>query len=382
MSIRTTNMSFWDIRIDFEKSHGSYLFDKNTNREYLDFFGMYSSLPLGYNHPIFTDKFHKQMKTISTIKVTNCEFHTDVYDKFCQKFYDFAGLKRYNHYHFTCTGSLAVECAIKLAMDHTGNKKVICINNSFRGIHSYGNFTTSKFYPVNTRLEGFPDLNWPKVETIEELISELKQGDIAAVLVEPIQATFGDNHLNKLFLRQIASEAKKHDVPLIFDEIQTGFGTTGKPWYFQHLNIRPDIVVFGKKSQVSGLMTTPKFSFEKGSRLCVTFDGDIVDMLRATYIMDAYQKMNLLDNAKTNGDYLKQELNKNECLHNVRGIGLMVAFDMESREKRDEFVEKIKSDGMICNPTGEKSIRLRPNLAVTVEDINRCVSIIRRNTDG
>lgn len=382
MSIKTTNMSFWNIRVDFEKSHGSYLFDKNTNREYLDFFGMYSSLPIGYNHSIFDRNFHEQMKSISTVKVTNCEFHTDVYDEFCEDFYNFAGLGRYNKFHFTCTGSLAVECSIKLAMDNTPPEKtrVVAINNSFHGIHSYGNFTTSKFYPVNERLNGFPDLNWPKINTIDELIKELERGDICAILVEPIQATFGDNYLDKSFLKEIASKAKEYNVPLIFDEVQTGFGTTGKPWYFQHLEIEPDIVIFGKKSQVSGIMTTSDFSFEKGSRLCVTFDGDIVDMLRSTYIMKAYKQFNLLENADIQGKVLTKELHSIPQLSNVRGIGLLVAFDMDSRESRDNFVDNIKNDGMICNPTGDKSVRLRPNLSVTDSDIKKCVNIIRRNT--
>lgn len=372
-------MSFWNIHLDFEKSHGSYVFDKNTDREYLDFFGMYSSVPLGYNHSIFDDSFRNRLCEISTVKVANCEFQSDVKEEFVQRFYDFAGVRRYNHYHFTCTGSLAVECAIKLAMDHTGKKKVVSLNNSFHGIHSYGNFTTSKFYPVKTRLEGYPDLNWPKIDTIDELILELEKGDVAAVLVEPIQATFGDNHLSKLFLREIAHHAKKHKVPLIFDEIQTGFGTTGKPWYFQHLNIRPDIVVFGKKSQVSGVMTTPNISFEKGSKLCVTFDGDIIDMLRSIYVMKAYEKYNLLENATQKGLLLKQKLSTLNQLHNVRGVGVLLAFDMENREMRDKLVDNVRNNGMICNPTGEKTIRLRPNLAITEEDCNSCFEILEKS---
>jgi len=368
------------MRIDFAKSHGSYLFDKNTNREYLDFFGMYSSLPLGYNHEVFDDEFHSEMRDISTVKVANCEFHTDVYDTFCNKFNQFAGLGKYENYHFTCTGSLAVECACKLAMDYTGNDKIVSLANSFHGIHSYGNFATSKFYPVKDRLQGFPDLRWPKVRDVFELDFQISKGDVAGILVEPIQATFGDNHFTKGYLKSIAKMAKENDIPLIFDEIQTGFGTTGKPWYFEHLDIEPDIVVFGKKSQVSGIMSTSKIPFKNGSRLCVTFDGDIVDMLRSTYIMKAYEKYDLLDNASKQGKRLINELTSIDSLESVRGRGLMIAFDMKDNKTRNDFVDKLKNNGMICNPTGERSVRLRPNLAVSDSDIEKCTSIIRSST--
>lgn len=379
MSIKTTTKSVWDILIDFEKSHGSYVFDKNTNKKYLDFFGMFSSLPLGYNHEVFDEEFYNELKKISSVKVTNCEFHTDTYKQFCNKFHEFAGVGLYENFHFTCTGALAVECGCKLAMDYTKKERIISMKNSYHGVHSYGNFTTSKFYPVNKRLEGYPNFNWSKISNLSELDCQISKGDVAGILVEPIQATFGDHHVDPSFLREISKVAKENDIPLIFDEIQTGFGTTGKPWYFQHIGIEPDIVVFGKKSQVSGIMSTNKYPLES-NRLCVTFDGDIIDMLRTTYIVKAYQEYGLLDNATKQGKRLVEELSSLSGLQNVRGVGLMIAFDMESKTIRDDFVDKLKSNGMICNPTGEKSVRLRPNLAVTDDDIQQCIYTIRSST--
>lgn len=132
-------------------------------------------------------------------------------------------------------------------MEHTGKKRIVSISNSFHGVQSYGNFTTDRFYPVSERLEGFPDFNWPKVKDISEFIKEVSSGDVAALLIEPIQATFGDNYLNKSFIKELCQEAKSRSVPVIFDEIQTGFGVTGDVWYFNKLNILPDIVIFGKK---------------------------------------------------------------------------------------------------------------------------------------
>jgi L-lysine 6-transaminase len=118
--------------------------------------------------------------------------------------------------------------------------------------------------------------------------------------------------------------------------------------------------------------------FENNKKLSVTFDGDIVDMLRAKYVMKAYNKYNLLQEAREKGLELLKKLKDIEGILNVRGKGLLVAFDLENRETRDKFSVDLKANGMICNPTGEKSIRLRPNLAVTDEEIETSINIIRR----
>jgi len=377
MSIKISKMSFWNIHIDFDKSHDSFIFDKSTNREYLDFFGMYASVPVGYNHPIFDESFTQRLSRAATIKLTNCEFESDIKSEFVKKFHKFAGLGIYNQYHFACTGALAVECACKLALQHTGKTKIVSLENSYHGIHGYGNFTTGKFFPVAPKLDGLPDLNWAKIRNTSELEDEISKGDVGGILVEPIQATFGDNHLDKKYLKEISDLAKQNNIPLIFDEIQTGFGTTGKPWYFQHTDVVPDLVVFGKKSQVCGVMTTPDISFDKSGNLCCTFDGDILDMLRSVYVMKAYEELDLLNNADRQGKRIVSELKQIDGLYDVRGVGLLVAFDLISKESRDMFVDKLRNSGMICNPTGEKSVRLRPNLAVADQEVDLAIKTIR-----
>ena len=272
---------------------------------------------------------------------------------------------------------MAVECACKLALQHTGKTKIVSLENSYHGIHGYGNFTTGKFFPVAPKLDGLPDLNWAKIRNTSELEDEISKGDVGGILVEPIQATFGDNHLDKKYLKEISDLAKQNNIPLIFDEIQTGFGTTGKPWYFQHTDVVPDLVVFGKKSQVCGVMTTPDISFDKSGNLCCTFDGDILDMLRSVYVMKAYEELDLLNNADRQGKRIVSELKQIDGLYDVRGVGLLVAFDLISKESRDMFVDKLRNSGMICNPTGEKSVRLRPNLAVADQEVDLAIKTIR-----
>jgi L-lysine 6-transaminase len=378
MSIKTTHRSFSGIHIDFQNSYGSYLFDKKTNKQYLDFFGMFSSLPLGYNHSIFDGSFYERMIEVSSVKVTNCEISSDVYEEFCEKFSDMCSVNgMYENFHFTCTGSLAVECAIKTAIDCVGGNRIVSLKNSFHGIQAYGNFVTDSFSPIDQRLFGFPNLKWPKVETINELLMEIKEGGVAAVIVEPIQSTFGDNHLPKKFLQEVSRVCVEYNIPLIFDEIQTGFGASGKMWYFEYLDILPDIVIFGKKSQVSGIMTTPKYPFPKIPKLSVTFDGDIVDMLRSIYVMKAYEKFSLLENCKARGEQLCSGLYSIDCIYNVRSVGLLLAFDLNSKLERDDLVLKLREKGFLCNPTREKTIRLRPNLAVTKKEIDSAIDILR-----
>jgi len=123
-------------------------------------------------------------------------------------------------------------------------------------------------------------------------------------------------------------------------------------------------------------MATDKCGFDS-KRLCVTFDGDIVDMLRSIYIMKEYEN-GIMENVVEQGKFLRDKLQTIPQLNNTRGVGLMTAFDMDDEEARDAFVEKVRENGMILNPTGENSIRLRPNLAVDRIDIEKCIEIIKK----
>ena len=374
-----------NIKIDFEKSHGSYLFDKNTKREYLDFFGMYASLPLGYNHSIFkSEKFKKDFLNVSSFKVNNCEFTSDEALEFDRLFSNYAGLGLYNHFHYCCTGALAIEAAIKVCIHHSGYKfpNILCFDNSFHGINSYGGFITDNTYPAASKLKGFPQIFQTRVPFNLEIVEKkLKFNDITCVLVEPIQCSAGDIHHDKEFFTSLREICNKYDVPLIFDEVQIGFGSTGKLWYFQNLGIVPDIVVFGKKTQLSGIMVLDKvsgiFSRDNVTKLEVTWDSDIVDMVRCKYIIQEYERSQVIENCRKIGKYALEELKKISALKNVRGSGLILGFCLDSQEYRDIFIKKLKECGMIVNATGEKSIRLRPALNITGKDVETALHLIK-----
>lgn len=403
--------SIFNIRIDFEKSHDSYIYDKNTNSEYLDCFGFYSALPLGYSHSIFqSEDFRSDLLRVGKIKVTNCEIISDEGEEFVRRFSSYKPMSRYTYFHFCCTGALAIEAAIKTAIDYKASKKpmILSLKQSFHGINSYGCFLTDRTGSSQKRLEGMPDMGWvklynPKViysdgkidheETergfeqfkreLDEALNVYKQ-DIAALLVEPIQATAGDNYFSDSFFSYIRDVCAKNDICLIFDEVQTGFGTTGDWWYYVCKNIEPDIVVFGKKVQCSGVMVKEKFGrniFSKPIRLEVTWDGDLVDMLRATYIMKAYEQFNIFDNVNQRGMQFFAGLKQINTLKNVRQQGLFIAFDMDSREERNVFVQKLFDRRLLCNRTHDKTVRLRPNLNISEDEVNQALSIINICSD-
>ena len=382
--------SLFNIKIDFEKSQGSYVYDKNTNKHYLDFFGMYASLPLGYNHETFkTKEFLDDITRTSHVKVTNCEFISQETEDFDKQFSEFCNDDLFSNFHYCSTGALAVEAAIKTCLHyknyHTPN--ILSFRNSFHGVNSYGGFVTDRFPSSLIRLKGLPEIFSTKcsydLEEVERHLSDpwLKK-PVTCIMVEPIQCTAGDIYHKPDFFNKLRGLCDKYDVPLIFDEIQIGFGATGTLWYYQNLDIVPDMVLFGKKTQVSGLMCVEKlndiFHPNNVSRLEVTWNSDTIDMIRCKHIVSAYKKHNILDNVKERGEQIKSLLSGVPEINNLRSIGLIIGFDLKDQETRDRFMQVSRDAGMICNSTGLKSIRLRPNLALTSEDAKIGCDIIKK----
>ncbi len=160
--------SIFNIRIDFEKSKDSYIYDKNTDSAFLDFFGLYSSVPLGYSHPIFKSlEFISEFNRVAGVKLPNCEIISDEAQGFLKEFSGHPSMRGFKYFHFCCTGALAIEAAVKIAIDQKKSAKphVISFKESFHGINSYGGFLTDRFPPVATRLNGFPELGWSKIQT-------------------------------------------------------------------------------------------------------------------------------------------------------------------------------------------------------------------------
>ena len=218
-------------------------------------------------------------------------------------------------------------------------------------------------------------------QALDIIEKQLETGYVAAIILEPIQGEGGDNHYRREFLIALRQLTQNYSSMLIFDEVQTGLGMTGKMWCYEHFDLIPDIICFGKKTQVCGFCSTNRIDsvennvFNTSSRINSTWGGNLVDMVRSTIYMEIIKEDNLVENAAKIGEYFLNKL----CelgLNNARGKGLMIAFDLEDNHKRDEFYNKL-SEKMICLKCGSNSIRFRPHLTFTKEDVDTAIQIIK-----
>ena len=409
--------------IDLEKSHGSWLVDARNNKEYLDLFSMFASMSVGYNHPYVLEN-KDRLTDASLNKPTN----SDVYSTQMAEFVETMGRMTQPEYlpyaFYVSGGALAVENALKTAFDwkvrknlangkNEGGSKIIHFQESFHGRTGYTLSLTDS--PDTRKTDYFPKFEWPRIinpklefPATDEVIQIVKEkeakavdqieramkeypDEIAGLIIEPIQGEGGDNHFRESFFRQLRELANEHEFLLIYDEVQSGGGITGKMWAHQHYgdDCQPDIISFGKKTQVCGIFASNRLNeveghvFEESSRLNSTWGGNLVDMVRFTIYLEIIERENLLDQVKENGAYLKlglESLQKNypETVFNVRNRGLFGAFDLKSGEERDKSIELIEKEGAIMLGCGTKSIRFRPHLNVSRTEIDQGIDMINQ----
>ena len=412
-----------DQVIDLKKSHGSWLVDARDGKEYLDLFSMFASMPVGYNHPTLLEN-RERIAAAALNKITN----SDIYSTQMAEFVDTVGRiaqPDYLPYSFYVEGgALGVENALKTAFDWKVRKnlatgkgekgsKVIHFTECFHGRTGYTMSLTDSPDPRKTLY--FPQFDWPRIdnpklhfpltdESLEQVlkaeataISQIKSAvaenpdEIAALIIEPIQGEGGDNHFRGEFLQELRALADEHEFMLIYDEVQTGVGVTGKMWAHQLFNssARPDIIAFGKKMQICGIFAGERVDevennvFHESSRLNSTWGGNVVDMVRITLYMEIIAAEDLVNQAATNGDYLVAKLHDIQAdfdglVSNVRGRGLFAAFDLPDGTARDNLADLIIAEGALILGSGKKAIRFRPHLNITREEIDLADDIIRR----
>ena len=410
------------IVVDLEKSGGSRLVDERDGRSYLDFFQFFASAALGFNHPrLLEDDFLKTLAKTAVNKPSNSDFYTTVMAEFVETADRCAIPKELPRMFLISGGALAVENALKAAFDWKVRKnkakgvggevgqQVIHFREAFHGRTGY---TMSLTNTDPTKTDYYPKFNWPRVSNpkirtpladhLDDVIAaekksqeEIKQAihthgdDIAALLIEPIQGEGGDNHFRPEFLRFLREVTEENDIILVLDEVQTGLGLTGKYWAYEHAGITPDVIAFGKKMQVCGIMASEKFNevdsvFKVPSRINSTWGGCLTDMLRATRYMQVIEDDNLVENARVTGEYLLGRLDEMrdrypDVVSNTRGSGLMCAFDLPSGEMRDNLSGKCKDNGMLVVGCGPNSLRFRPALIITKDEVDEAMDIIDRS---
>lgn len=401
--------------VDMEKSHGSYMHDSRTGKEYLDFFSFFASMPLTYNRPEINNKdFIEKMGKLALHKPSNSDFYTVEYAEFIQAMADIAMPAYMKKMFFVDGGALAVENAMKTAFDWKIRKnfangikdekgtKIIHFKQAFHGRTGYTLSLTNTADPRKTMY--FPKFDWPRIDNpylrfpiTAEVLEDVKKKeqvaisqieavcakdavDIAGLVIEPIQGEGGDHHFRTEFMVELRRLADKYEFLLIFDEVQSGGGLTGKMWAHEHYGVQPDVICFGKKFQTCGIMvgdrvlSVEKNVFAEGSRINSTWGGNLVDMFRATKYLNIIKDENLLDHVVKMGKLLMTELEKlsqkTHKFNNVRGKGLFIAFDMKDKETRGEFLHKCMEDeNLIILPCGDHSVRFRPFIDVEEKDI-------------
>ncbi|MGB3210599.1 MAG: L-lysine 6-transaminase [Desulforhopalus sp.] len=411
-----------DIIVDLKKSKGSWLVDHRNGDRYLDCFAMFASMAVGFNH----DSLLEMKDTFGGLaiqKTANSDSYSEPMAEFVQTFHKYAMPSHLPHLFLIEGGALAVENALKAAFDWKVKKnfargakkeigsKIIHFRQAFHGRSGYTLSLTNTADPRKTRY--FPKFGWPRiinpkltfpltaetlaaVERIEQqAIADIKKyiteesNDIAGLIIEPIQGEGGDNHFRNVFLKSLRAICDEHEILLIFDEVQTGVGLTGKFWAYQHFDAPPDIISFGKKTQVCGIIASSRLDeaessvFTESSRINSTFGGNLIDMVRCTAILKIIDRDNLVNNACDRGQELLQGLEdlSNEfpdLISNSRGRGLMCAFDLRDGPSRDSFRRKLLSEKLLVVGCGEKSIRFRPHLIINKEEIQLILRIIRK----
>jgi L-lysine 6-transaminase len=410
--------------LDMDESQGVRLRDENTGRTFIDLFGFYASSPLGMNHPKMTDDeaFMERLTDAALNKVTNSDVMTGHMARFVETF-GRVGIPDYLPYTFFISGgALAVENALKTAFDWKVRKnhqkgyrrevghQVLHLDQAFHGRTGYTMSLTNTADPRKTMY--FPKFDWPRItnpkvhfpldgdEVDRVSVEEQKALDqakrhfheredqIAAVILEPIQGEGGDNHFRPSFLKRLKNLAHENDALLIFDEVQSGVGITGEFWAHQALGVTPDILAFGKKSQVCGILAGHKLDevddhvFQTPSRINSTWGGNIVDMVRFDRILEIMEEEQLVDHAGAVGQYLQDRLHDLAdafpALTNVRGRGLMTAFTLPSPEYRNRVKEQTYEEGAILLGCGERSIRFRTPLTITENEVDEGLACLRR----
>ncbi len=416
-----------DFIIDLKKSEGVYIWDAKTNRQLLDFFTFVASVPLGLNHPkMTTPEFKEKMAYVSINKPTNSDVYCVEMAEFVDTFTRIAMPDYLPHVFFIEGGALGVENALKAAFDWKMRKniakgvykgindeskmKVIHFRQSFHGRTGY---TLSLTNTDPVKIDYFPKFDWPRIDNpaikfplneenlkavrkaeenslnqIKDAIRKYKD-DIAALIIEPIQGEGGDNHFRKEFFEALRQLADENDFMFILDEVQTGIGLTGKMWAHQHY-IKPDMISFGKKTQVCGFMSGNRIDevkenvFKVAGRLNSTWGGGLVDMLRCQRYLEIIEEDRLVENARVVGEYLLQRLHEiqkefPQHVENARGIGLFCSFDFRNPAMRNDFRKKAMQKGLVVLGSGERSIRFRPPLIITEQEIDKGVNILKES---
>ena len=412
----------FELVLDLSASQGSTLVDARDGTSYLDLFTFFASSALGMNHPALAQDpaFRDELLEAALNKPSNSDVYTVAMARFVDTFARVLGDPALPHLFFIEGGALAVENALKVAFDWKSRwnqargldpalgTKVLHLREAFHGRSGY---TLSLTNTDPVKVERFPAFGWPRILapylspgvdveqrerqalTAARAAFEQHPHDIACFLMEPVQGEGGDHHFRPQFLQAMQALCREYDALFVLDEVQTGCGLTGTAWAYQQLGVQPDVVAFGKKTQVCGIMAggrvdeVPDNVFRVSSRINSTWGGSLVDMVRARRILEVIEADGLIARAEIAGAHLLRLLHSLAEQHpevtGVRGRGLMCAFSLPSAQVRAQVLDRLREhERVLLLGCGGRSVRFRPALTVTEAELEAGAAALDRVLGG
>lgn len=349
--------------LEIVSGKGCYTYDSHGT-EYLDLYGGHAVISIGHSHPYYVNRITEQAKKLVF-------YSNSVVNSLQQQLADKLGaLSGYDDYSLFLinSGAEANENALKLASFHTGKKKVIAFAHSFHGRTSAAVKVTDNpriVAPINDTFEvAFLPLN--DMARVEQ---ELAGGDVCTVIIEGIQGVGGIQIPEVQFLQELREACDRHHVVLIVDEVQSGYGRTGKFFAHQYAGIRPDLITvakgMGNGFPIGGVLISPRFTPVYGM-LGTTFGGNHLACTAACAVLDVMRDEHLVDNAARVGQYLIDRLREIPQIKEVRGKGLMIGleFDQPVKELRNRLLFE---QHVFTGASGTHVIRLLPPLSLSQE---------------
>ena len=361
-------MKLFDVyplfNIDIVKGKGCHVWDAEGN-EYLDLYGGHAVISVGHCHPSYVQKLTEQLNKLgfysnSVINSLQVEL--------AEKLGKLSGYDDYSLFLIN-SGAEANENALKLASFHNHKKRVVSFKKAFHGRTSAAVKVTDNpaiIAPINDTIP----VTFVPLNDIKAVEAELQKGDVSSVIIEGIQGVGGIQQPSDLFIQELRALCTQYNVVLILDEIQSGYGRTGKFFAHQYAGIKPDMITvakgIGNGFPLAGVLISPEFKPVYGM-LGTTFGGNHLACAAAIAVLDIMENEKLLDNAKNIGDYLIDELAKLPGIKEIRGRGLMIGIEFEGSIKeirsRLLFEEKV-----FTGVAGTNTIRLLPPLCLTLEE--------------
>lgn len=414
----------YPLVLDLERSRGAWVHDAASGSDYLDAFTCFASWPLGYNHPKFSDEnYERELLRAARCKPANSDLYTTEMASFVDAFATKVTPAGFDHHFWVAGGALAVENTLKVAFDWKARKlgrtdfhddvNDLVILHFKQAFHGRSGYTMSLTNTLPDKVGLFPKFDWPRVhnpymevdlegnisndieaeeaKSCAEIEAAFKKhiNKIAGIIIEPMQGEGGDNHFRPEFLQKLRNYADEHEALLIYDEVQTGFYGSGKAWLWEHKGVKPDVVAFGKKTQVCGLYAGKRVDevadnvFVKSSRINSTWGGNLVDMVRCHRFIDIIHEDGLADHITTMGERmiagLRSIARSTKAFTNVRGVGSLLACTLDNPEVRGDMVNRMMDNKLIALSAGTRSIRFRMPLVITEGEVDQILERVEKS---